>query len=509
MKKGRVSLVGAGPWDPGLLTLKGKERLEEAEVILYDDLVNPLLLQWAPRGAKKLYVGKRGGRVSTSQQEIHRLLVRFAKEGKKIVRLKGGDPFLFGRGSEEALLLAKNRIPFEVVPGVTSAIACPAYAGIPVSDRQESSSVGIFTGTERPDKEVSSLQWEKLATAVDTHIFLMGVRALPEIVKQLMSHGRPGKTPCALIEWGTSSRQKTVTATLETIVSISKGIRPPAIFVVGSVVRLRRHLNWYETRPLFGKKILVTRPKGQAEPFVKKLEEKGAEVLTLPTSEILPVGKKEELKRLFFSLNRYDWCFFNSKNGVQIFLSHLERLGRPLKELRHLRIAAIGPKTKEALESAGLRVSLIPKVFTQEGLIARIREKDLDFRGKRVLLVHAEGARRHLSSSLKKMGASVTLLPLYVSKKTALSSRTVLEALRRREVDIVTFTSASCVDNFFKFFPRLSPRSLIDGTAVASIGPVTSKECRAHGLRVSVQAKRHTTEGLLDAMVRNFASVKK
>ena len=502
MAKGRVSFIGAGPWDPGLLTLKGRERLEAADAILYDDLVNPALLQWAPKTTKKIYVGKRGGQTSTAQRRINRLLLAFAKKGKKIVRLKGGDPFLFGRGSEEAVALAKHKIPFEVIPGVSSAIACPAYAGIPVTDRNYASSVGMFTGTERPDKKISSLQWEKFATGLDTLVFLMGVRRLPGIVKQLMTYGRSDKTPCALIEWGTSSRQRTVAGTLATIVRASKDIHPPAVLVVGDVVRLRRHLNWYESKPLFGKRVLVTRPKGQGESFAKILEEKGAEVLTLPTSEIVPLGQQRELVKLFSSLDKYDWCFFNSINGVQIFSAHLEKLGKSSKNLRHLKIAAIGPKTRASLEEKGFTVSLVPHTYTQEGVVARIREKHLDFRGKRVLLFHAEGARAHLSSSLKKMGAGVSVFILYTSKKATVSPQPVLEALRKGEIDIVTFTSASCVDNFFSFFPRLSPRSLINGTAVASIGPVTSKECRAHGLRVSIEAKRHTTEGLLEAMMK-------
>lgn len=502
MAKGSISLVGAGPWDPGLLTLKGKSSLGEAEVILYDDLVNPALLEIAPRSSRKIYVGKRGGRKSTSQETIHRLLAKFYQEGKKVVRLKGGDPFLFGRGSEEVLFLAKKRISFEVIPGVTSAIACPAYAGIPVSDRNVSSSIGIFTGTERPGKEFSHLKWEKFSTGVETLIFLMGVRRLSEIATRLIKQGRPSNTPCALIQWGASSRQKTVTGTLRTIVRLSKGMTSPAVFVVGEVVRLRNRLNWYESKPLFGKKCLVTRPKGQGESFIKLLEEKGAEVLSLPTSEIVPLGRKENWEERFSELPSYDWCFFNSINGVELFFSSYEASGRSVKDLAHLRVAAIGPKTKEALKSRGLSVSLVPKTFTQEGLVARIRERKMDFRGKKVLLLHAEGARPYLSRALKKMGAVVTPWHLYASKKISSSSRPILEALKHQEVDVVTFTSASCVDNFFKFFPRTSPKTLMNGSLVASIGPVTSKRCRAYGLRVGVEAKRHTSEGLLEAIVQ-------
>ncbi|MBI4436188.1 MAG: uroporphyrinogen-III C-methyltransferase [Candidatus Omnitrophica bacterium] len=501
MAKGKVTLVGAGPWDPGLLTLKGRERLEEAEVVLYDDLVNPSLLRYAPKEAKKIYVGKRGGIKSTSQEKIHRLLLKFAKEGKKIVRLKGGDPLLFGRASEELLTLAKHKILFEVVPGVSSAVACPAYAGIPISDRHYASSVGIITGTERPDKETSSLRWGKLATGVDTLVVLMGVRMLPEIVEKLIKNGRSPKTPCALIRWGTSSRQNTITGTLATIVRASRRITPPAVFVVGEVVRLRRFLNWYESKPLFGKRILVTRPKGQAEQFARILEEKGAEVLTLPTGEIMPLGKEREWRALISSLSTYDWCFFNSVNGVALFLIYWEKFGGSLKGIAHVKIAAIGPKTKEALEKGNLTVSLLPRRFTQEGLVGEIRKRRIELRGKKVLLFHAEGARTFLSSSLKKRGASVKVIRLYGLKKTSVSAKSVLETLRRGGIDIITFTSSSCVDYFFDFFPGVTPKALIDGTAVASIGPVTSKRCRDLGLRVSIEAKRHTTEGLLEAMI--------
>jgi len=502
MTKGKVTLVGAGPWDPGLLTLKGRACLEKADVILYDDLVNPSLLLYAPKEAKKINVGKRGGERSTPQEKIHRLLLKFAEEGRTIVRLKGGDPFLFGRGSEELLFLAKHRIPFEVVPGVSSAVACPAYAGIPISDRHHASSIGILTGTERPDKEFSTLRWEKLATAVDTLIVLMGVRALPKIVRELVKNGKSPATPCALIQWGTSSRQKTVTGSLKNIVRASRRITPPAVFVVGEVVRLRRFLNWYESKPLFGKRILVTRPKGQAEPFAKILEEKGAEVLTLPTSEIVPLGKKKDLENIFSSLHTYDWVFFSSVNGVALFLSQWENSGRSLKEISHLKIAAIGPKTRESLERGGLSVSLLPKRFTQEGLVEAIREKRIDVKGKKVLLLHAEGARTFLAVSLKRKRALVTSVFLYVSKKAKGSAKPILETLRKGDVDIITFTSSSCVEHFFEFFPAISPKVLLNGTQVASIGPVTSKRCRDFGLRVSIEAKRHTTDGLLQAIVK-------
>jgi len=510
MAKGKVILVGAGPWDPGLLTLRGKECLEEAEVILYDDLINPALFKFSPK-AKKIYVGKRGGKKSTAQQRINRLLFQFSTQGKRVVRLKGGDPFLFGRGSEEALYLARKKIPFEVVPGVTSAIACLTYAGIPISDREHSSSVGIITGTERPDKETTALDWKKLATGVETLVVLMGVGRLPEIVRHLITNGKSPETPCALIQWGTSPRQKTVAATLKTIVGKSRKILPPAVFVVGNVVGLRRHLNWFETKPLFGKRILVTRPREQVESFARILREKGAEVVALPTSEIVPLGKEKELQKLFLSLPEYDWCFFSSTNGAQLFFSYLEKWGLTPKSLRRVRFAAIGSKTRDSLKNGGLPVSLVPKVFTQEGLISRIREKGIRLEGRKLLLFHAEGARNFLSSSLKKMGGRVTVVTLYASKKSVLSAKPILNRIRKGDIDVVTFTSASCVDHFFSFFPRIAPKKLINGVKVATIGPVTSRRCRDYGLRIFVEARRHTTEGLLEAILarpRNFNSSK-
>ncbi len=500
MRKGKVSLIGAGPWDPGLLTLAGKKRLGEAEVILYDDLVNPILLGHAPKSAKKIYVGKRGGKDSTPQEKIHRLLLGYAKKGKRIIRLKGGDPFLFGRGAEEVAFLAEHQIPFEVIPGVSSAAACPAYAGIPLTERHASSSVGIFTGSERKEKKGSALKWEKLSTGLDTLVFLMAVRQLPTVVRRLIQNGRSPETPCALIQWGTAARQRTVVGTLRTIVSLSKGLTPPAVFVVGDVVGLRQKLNWFESKPLFGKRVLVTRPKGQESSLTALLEEKGAEVLTLPSSEIVPLQKPEARKKLFSNLNRFDWLFFNSVNGVRIFS---ESVGRPRPNLfKGLKIAAIGSKTGEALKEAGFSVALVPDEFTQEGLVTHLRKKKIPMKGKTVLLFHAKGARTVLADSLRNMGARVSVFYLYEAKKAKVSGRPILKALRSGKIDLVTFTSASCVDLFLSHFPRVSPKVLLNGTRIATLGPITSRRCRERGLRVACEAKKHTIEGLLDSITK-------
>jgi len=505
MDKPQVSLVGAGPWDPELLTLKGKRCLRSADVILYDDLVNPELCRFAPKWAQKIYVGKRGGVKSTSQKKIHQLLLSYAKKGKKIVRLKGGDPFLFGRGAEELLFLKKHNISFEVIPGVTSAVAGPAYAGIPLTDRHRASSVGILTGTERSHKKNSRLRWNRLATGIDTLVFLMAVRTLPGIVRRLLQHGRPPKTPCALIQWGTSPHQKVVTGTLENILLEAKEIGSPAIFMVGEVVHLRRRLHWFNTKPLFGKRILVTRPEGQAKEFEKRLKEQGAEVLLLPTSHIVPLGKNKDLKELFTSLPKYDWCFLSSVNGVELFLSYCRRFKIPKKKLRSLHFAVIGPKTAEGLEQEGLKISLMPKIFTQEGLMTQIRERRIKLAQKKVLLFHAKGARTQLASFLKRQGAETRICHLYEAQRTSFSATPILKALEAGRIDIVTFTSASCVDHFLDYFPGKTPKALMNGTVVAAIGPITSRRCRNRGLHVGIQAKTHTTEGLIEAIANNLS----
>ncbi len=503
MPQGSVSLVGAGPWEEGLLTLKGKSALEGADVVIYDALVNPRLLHFCRRRAKKVYVGKRGGKERTRQERINSLLVSYARRGRKVVRLKGGDPFLFGRGAEEALFLAKRKIPFEVVPGVSSALAVPAYSGIPLTDRDLSSSVGIFTGQERPDRKRSKIRFREIAKGLDTLVFLMGVETLPTLTKRLMKARRSAATPCALISWGTSVRQKTVVGTLKTIVAKAQAeeLEAPAILVVGKVVALRRNLDWFESRPLSGKRILVTRPLSQGKEFGELLKKKGAEVLYLPTIEIVPL-KGGVLRKALVSLPTADWVFFTSVNGVNRFAKQLGVRLKALVRAQGFKIGAIGPKTKKALEEKGFSVAFMPRTYTQEGMVHGLKARKLSLKGKRVFLFNAKGSRDLLVKFLRRQKAKVSAIPLYESRLPRQTKR--LRALLEKQhapVDAVTFTSSSTVDHFVDLFSGKFPKSLLNGTRIASIGPVTSATCRAHGLHVDIEAKTHTTEGLLQALV--------
>ncbi|MHB8377227.1 MAG: uroporphyrinogen-III C-methyltransferase, partial [Dehalococcoidia bacterium] len=416
-RSGFVSLVGAGPGDPELITVGGAARLAEADVIVYDRLANPRLLALARPGAELIDVGKTPERHTLSQDEINALLVEQARAGRRVVRLKGGDPFVFGRGGEEAEALVAAGLPFEVVPGVTSAVAAPAYAGIPVTHRALASSFAIVTGHEDPAKGDTSIDWAKLATGIDTLVFLMGTARLGEIARRLIDNGRAPTTPAAVIEWGTLSRQRTVTGTLATIDAAVReaGIAPPAVTVVGEVVRLRDGLRWFDTRPLFGKRVLVTRTRQQASDLSRALAAMGAEPVELPTIEIVPNTDAAQLAAALDALKTaaYGWCVFTSANAAGIFLAHLRDAGLDARAFGRTRIAAIGPGTAEALARAGLRADLLPDRFVAEGLLDAFRARVM--RGQRVLLPRAAGARDALVGGLAAMGAHVEELTLYVS----------------------------------------------------------------------------------------------
>ncbi len=359
---GFVSLIGAGPGDPDLLTLRGAEALASADVVVYDYLANPALLVHAPPGAERIYVGKKAGSHTLSQDEISALLVKFALAGQRVARLKGGDPFVFGRGGEEALALVEAGVSFEVVPGVTSAVAAPAYAGIPVTHRGLASSFAVITGHEDPTKEESAVDWPRLATGVDTLVFLMGVGNLPRIVEQLLAHGRPADTPVALVRWGTMPDQQTVSGTLVDITEKVKaaGLRPPAVTVVGPVAELREHLCWFEKRPLFGQRVLVTRTRQQASALSAQLRALGAEAIELPTIRIAPPEDWAPLDATIATLAVFDWIVFTSVNGVGHFWARLEAAGLDARALHGVRLAAIGPATAAELEARGLRADYVP-----------------------------------------------------------------------------------------------------------------------------------------------------
>ncbi len=499
--KGKVYLVGAGPGDPELITLKGARLLKEAQVVVYDRLVNPRIIRECSPSAELIYVGKASDKHTLSQDKINSLLVNQAKKGKIVVRLKGGDPFVFARGSEEILFLVKNKIPFEVVPGITSAIAVAAYAGIPVTHRGFTSSLGIITGQEDPEKEDTSIAWDKISTGLGTLVFLMGVENLGKIVSTLIKYGRDKFTPCCLVQWGTLSSQKTAAGTLVDIQDKAKalGINPPAVLIVGEVVSLRGKLNWFEKKPLFGKRTLVTLPAQDNARIAAMLEEQGAECVTLPLITIQSLEDYSELDKTIKNIDGFHWLIFTSQNGVSFFKKRLDALEKDVRILSGVKIAAIGPKTKEAVETLSVRVDVVAADFRQEGLLRVLKKEKI--KGKNILIIRAKEARDVLPAGLVKLGARVCVIPAYQAKlredKVAIPG--FLEGF-----ELVIFTSSSCVDGFFQAFSRGEIFSKKNKFKVASIGPVTSQTCRKRGFKPDIEAKQFTFSGLAQAIVKYY-----
>ena len=503
LKPGIVYLIGAGPGDPGLITVKGRECLRRAEVVIYDYLANPTFLREAPN-AEHLYVGKKGGNHHRSQEEINRLLVAKAGEGKTVARLKGGDPYIFGRGGEEALCLRRAGIPFEVVPGVTAGFAAAAYAGIPLTHRDHTTSLALITGHEDPAKKMSSLDWEKLAGAVGTLVFYMGIANLSLIARELMAHGRPADTPVAIVRWATTAQQQTLTATLGDVVeqAAQSRIKPPAVIIVGSVVGLREELRWFDNRPLFGKRILNTRATDQAAELTALLEAQGAEVIEAPTIELVAPESYDELDRAIAELETFAWLILTSANGVRYFFRRLEELGRDARALGSCRICVVGPKTAAGLAAYGLRADLVAAEFKGEGVVAALAETAL--KDKKVLFPKADRAREVIPTELTKLGATVFAPVLYRNHVPAVLPEAARAALEAGEIDCVAFTASSTVDNLAVLLgDNLAAR--LKGVAVASIGPITSKTCRKHGLEVAVEPTEYTLEALVEGIVGYFA----
>ena len=507
MPKGKVYLVGAGPGDPGLLTLRGKEVLEMAEVVIYDYLANPRFLDYAPPEAERIYVGKKGGDHTLSQEGINDLLVQKALN-HTVVRLKGGDPFVFGRGGEEAQVLKRAGIPFEVVPGVTAAIAVPAYAGIPLSHRDHTASIAFVTGHEREDAGDSKIAWDKLATGVGTLVFFMGVKNLPEICGSLMAHGRGPETPVAVIRWGTTTEQETVVGNLGNIVEKVReaGLKPPAITVVGGVVDLRDELNWFERRPLFGRRILVTRAREQASEFKEKLEELGAHCIEFPTIAIEPPPSWEPLDDAISRLSSYDWVVFTSVNGVRFFMERLLHSGLDVRELKGVRLAAIGPKTAESLRKYGLRLDLVPREYRAEAILEGLAGEKVE--GMRFLVPRAMVARDILPDTLRQRGAEVEVVPAYQTVLPSRKSPEILDRLLKREIHCVTFTSSSTVSNFFSLFDRVEIHAALQGAAIACIGPITADTAEEFGLRTDIMPAEYTIPALVQSICSYFADSK-
>lgn len=505
MKKGKVYIIGAGPGDPGLITLKGIRCLHRCDVVIYDHLASDDLLKYAPEGARRVYVGKKGGDHTLPQDEINGLLVREALEGNVVARLKGGDPFIFGRGGEEAEVLEEAGIPFEVIPGVTSAISVPAYAGIPLTHRDYTSTLAFVTGHENPTKGKSGIDWDKLA-GIGTLVFLMGVKNLSFIASSLIQYGRRSDTPAALIRWGTTSDQETLTGTLADIAekAAKKGFTPPAILVVGKVVDLRPRMNWFETKPLWGRGIVITRPEEQAGEFSELLAEEGARVIYFPTIEIIPPETWQDVDRILAGIGDYDWIIFTSANGVRFFFRRLREIGGDLRDLKGVSVCTIGPATAAAIEKMGIRVDLVPRDYLSEGIIRAFQDKGL--KGKKILLPRAEIAGDILPEGLKTLGAMVDVVTVYRTVRAA-GDRSRLETLvHQGKVEVVTFTSPSTVVNFKAIVGE--DFRLPGSVRIACIGPVTAAAAETHGFKVDILQERYTIPGMVEALVEYFKGEK-
>ena len=487
------------------MTLRGKELLEKAEVVIYDYLANEEFLRYAPAAAERIYVGKKGGDHTLSQDGINDLLVRKGTD-KVVVRLKGGDPFIFGRGGEEAQVLFANGIPFEVVPGISAAVAVPAYAGIPLSHRDFTASIAFITGHERADKDGqdSKVDWAKLATGAGTLVFFMGVKNLPEICANLVQNGRSKDTPAAVIRWGTTPMQQTITGTLGDIVKKVQdaGLKAPAITVVGKVVSCREELNWFEHRPLFGRKIVITRAREQASDFKSALEALGAHCIEFPTIAIAPPDSWDPLDRALEKLRQYDWIIFTSVNGVDFFMQRLLAAGMDIRELHGVRLAAIGPKTAEALEKLMLRPDLVPAEYRAEGILDSLSGSNLS--GKRFLMPRALAAREILPEKLREWGAAVDVVPAYQTLLPTENAAEVVELFRRGEIDCLTFTSSSTVKNFFSLVEDANVLPFLQRTTIASIGPITAETAAKYGLKASIMPSEYTIDGLVAGIVAYF-----
>ena len=495
--KGKVYLVGAGPGDPGLITVKGLKCLKQAEVIVYDHLIDERLLQEASPDAELIYVGKSAQHHALEQHQINKLLIVKAQQNKIAVRLKGGDPFVLGRGGEEAEALANHKIPFEVVPGISAAIGVPAYAGIPVTHRGLSSSFAVFTGHEDPSKRETSLAWDKLATGTDTLVFLMGVANLAQITTELIKNGRPSNTPVALIRQGTTPQQQTLVGTLENIAALAEQekSKPPAVLLVGQVVKLRQHLAWFDNRPLFGRRILVTRSRHQASALSQLLAERGALPIEWPTIEIQPIEDNRELDHAISCMGSYQWLIFTSTNGVDAFFQYLTDKGQDVRALKGLEIGAIGPATATTLEKWGLRPDFVPDIYTSEHIISGLKE--CVGAGQRVLLARAEDVPPDLVLGLKILGADVHQVSVYrtVPAQPISSAK---EMLLKGDIDVITFASSSTVRNLVAQMDEEWP--VCNKAKVACIGPVTAAAAQRAGLKVDIVAKEHTIAGLVQAI---------
>lgn len=504
MSSGIVYLVGAGPGDPSLITLRGVECLKKADVVVYDYLANEQLLNFAPVHAERVYAGKIGGRHNQGQDEINAVLVEKGSEGKTVVRLKGGDPFVFGRGGEECEALRDAGIHFEVVPGVTAAFGASAYAGIPLTHRDVTASVAFVTGQEGKDKNESTVDWDRLSLGGGTVVFYMGVTTLRRNMQRMMEHGRSPETPVALVRWATTPCQQVLVGTLADIADRAEecSFKPPAVTIVGEVVSLREKLQWFDRRPLCGKKIIVTRAAEQAGEFSAVLEARGATVLECPTIRLVEPESWQLLDVAIRDLPTYDWLVLTSGNAVRYFFQRLDELGLDARALADCRVCAVGPKTAEEVRLFGIKPDLVPADYKAEGVVAEFTH--LDMGATRVLFPRADKARDLIPQELKRLGAHVDSPVAYRNVFPERLPPETLFALEKRSVDCITFTSSSTVQNLAAMLGEEMMLNMLKGVVVASIGPITSKSCRDLGLRVDIEPEMYTLEALTAAIEAHF-----
>ena len=489
----KVYLVGAGPGDPDLITIKGRKALERAHVVLYDNLASDRLLEYAPSNAECIYVGKKRAEHEMSQEEISALLIDHAKRGRNVVRLKGGDPFIFARGGEEVEALAAAGIAFEIVPGVTVPLGVAAYTGVPLTHRQHTSAVTFVTG-----HKVDAIDWGKVGSA-ETVVLFMGLVNFAAIAKEMIAQGRPANTPAMVVRWATRPDQETIVGTLTTLPALiaERALRPPATIVIGDVVSLRDRFNWFERLPLFGQRVVVTRGRSQSRGLSEPLEALGAEVLFAPVIEIQPPSDPIQLRCAIERLDSYDWLIFTSVNGVRSFIDALDASGKDFRDLR-ANIAAIGPATRTAIEALHLKVDRMPAEYVAESLLEAFADDNLS--GKRILLPRAAVARDIVPVELAKRGAVVDVVEAYRTVVPSNAATSVQQALARKP-HWITFTSSSTVKNFIDL--AVVPADL----KIASIGPVTSATARELGLRIDAEAAPHTMEGLVAAITGHRVTV--
>ncbi|MGB9082953.1 MAG: uroporphyrinogen-III C-methyltransferase [Desulfuromonadaceae bacterium] len=505
MNNGIVYLVGAGPGDPSLITLRGVECLQRADVVVYDYLANEQLLCHAPEGAERIYAGKIGGRHNQGQDEINSLLVAKGGAGKVVVRLKGGDPFVFGRGGEECEALREAGIPFEVVPGVTAAVGAAAYSGIPLTHRDITASVAFVTGQEGKDKNESCIDWDRLSLGGGTVVFYMGITTLRSNMQRMLEHGRSPDTPVALVRWATTACQQVLVGTLADIADRADecGFKPPAITIVGEVVALREKLQWFDKRPLCGKKIVVTRAAEQAGEFSTALAALGATVLECPTIRLVAPESWQLLDLAIRELRSYNWVVLTSGNAVRFFFQRLDSLGLDARVLSGCRVCAVGPKTADEIRSYGIKPDLVPTDYKAEGVVEEFSR--LDMHGSRVLFPRADKARDVIPRELKRMGAHVDSPVAYRNIFPERLPPETLFALEKRSVDCITFTSSSTVQNLAAMLGEELMLDMLKGVTVASIGPITSKSCRDLGLKVDIEPESHTLDALAAALEHHFS----